>query len=146
MPWRFRIPASRSASYKPNRQTRCSEVSGLIQAPGHSGVEAFSCFYVRLGWLRCFTNRSICCSLADHSCLRHSSFDPLRAIAHSRSTVSRHEPETPGLRELAASWRPEGNPCQSGFFSASLFFCDGSPFSLLLSHCLQCPRACSSKT
>ena len=136
MPCRFRIPASRSASYKPNRQTRCSEVSGLIHAPGRWGVEAFRCFYVRMGWLRCFTNRSICRSLADHSCLRHSSFDPVSAIAHSRNTVSSHEPETPGLRELAASWRPEENPCQSGFFSASLFFsgrgppsryCRGSP-------------------
>ena len=76
-----------------------------------------------MGWLRCFTNHSICRSLADHSCLRHSSFDPLSAIAHSRNTVSSHEPETPGLRELAASWRPEENPCQSGFFSESLFFC-----------------------
>src|SRR5438552_12354791 len=75
-----------------------------------------------MGWLRCFTNRSICRSLADHSCLRHSSFDPLSSIAHSRSTVSSHEPETPGLRELAASRRPEENPCQSGFFSESLFF------------------------
>src|SRR6266403_881315 len=56
-----------------------------------------------MGWLRCFTNRSICRSLADHSCLRHSSFDPVSAIAHSRNTVSSHEPETPGLRELAAS-------------------------------------------
>src|SRR5206468_10303354 len=82
----------------------------------------FRCFYVRMGWLRCFTNRSICRSLADHSCLRHSSFDPLSAIAHSGSTISSHEPETPGLRELAASWRPEENPCQSGFFSESLFF------------------------
>src|SRR6266700_7204580 len=74
-----------------------------------------------MGWLRCFTNHSICRSLADHSCLRHSSFDPLSAIAHSRNTVSSHEPVTPGLRELAASWRPEENPCQSGFFSESLF-------------------------
>src|SRR5438132_8817208 len=97
------------------------------------GVEAFRCFYVHMGWLRCFTNRSICRSLADHSCLRHSSFDPSSAIVHSRNTVSSHEPETPGLRELAASWRPEENPCQSGFFSESLFF---------LPHaCLQFPRA-----
>src|SRR2546427_12824260 len=82
-----------------------------------------------MGWLRCFTNHSICRSLADHSCLRNSSFDPLSAIAHSRNTVSSHEPETPGLRELAASWRPEENPCQSGFFSESLFLPD------LLSRC-----------
>ena len=106
-----------------------------------------------MGWLRCFTNHSICRSLADHSCLRHSSFDPLSAIAHSRNTVSSHEPETPGLRELAASWRPEENPCQSGFFSASLFLldacCVGAAVAASLvavRHCLQFPRARFSKT
>jgi hypothetical protein len=107
-----------------------------------------------MGWLRCFTNHSICRSLADHSCLRHSSFDALSAIAHSRNTVSSHEPETPGLRELAASWRPEENPCQSGFFSESLFLCRTPaasvlPWQLLSSvsrHCLQFPRAHSLKT
>src|SRR5882724_8311077 len=85
-----------------------------------------------MGWLRCFTNHSICRSLADHSCLRNSSFDPLSAIAHSHNTVSSHEPETPGIRELAASWRPQENPCQSGFFSESLFFFRPGPAASVL--------------
>src|SRR6266567_946348 len=105
-----------------------------------------------MGWLRCFTNHSICRSLADHSCLRHSSFDPLSAIAHSRNTVSSHEPETPGLRELAASWRPEENPCQSGFFSESLFFAGPAVsvvawqlISTVFKSCLQFHRARSQR-
>src|SRR5215471_680 len=38
-------------------------------------------------------------SLTDYSGLINSSFDPMTAFRHPRSTVSRLEPETPGLRE-----------------------------------------------
>src|SRR5215470_17758244 len=38
-------------------------------------------------------------SLPDYSSLINSSFDPLHAFLHPPSTVSRLEPETPGLRE-----------------------------------------------
>src|SRR5207249_1132621 len=77
---------------------------------------------VLLGWLIVFSNLSIFHTLADHSGLRNSSFDPLSATAHSPCTVSSCEPGTPGLREPCCFRRPEENPCQSGFFSGSPFF------------------------
>ena len=60
-------------------------------------------FQVRKDWLISSSNLNICHSLADHSSLRHSSFDRCWPFPHAAVTVSRLEPGTPGLRELAAS-------------------------------------------
>src|SRR4030095_12322279 len=92
--------------------------NSFFQAPGQDVGEPAS----RFRWLRCYSNHCIFHSLADHSCLRQSSFDGGTPMSHPRGTVSSLEPETPGLREHCCFRRPEGNPCQSGFFSESPFF------------------------